>query len=333
MKALIKIFLLIILSIFLIVKNSAAEDSSLGRAEDPLQASSYNPFAELKGQIAAVLVENKKLERAYAEVSQEYFQVKILVDQNKNEIERMYNHSVDTKKQREDKKKAAKSLQVGKDIVADDVLIKQSRVAYLKGQLMDMQEQERLWKLQLSDWEYQKRQFEVDYKYKDFQSQEIQRKQNEESNNLKKELQALLEQEKELNHQIAEIESKKELSPTKIERLGQENKELEEKIQELQRNLAFKEKEILISKDKQVLAVKTAGNDLAQKKKEKVELAEKVDGLQKELNKLNDMVDFSLLRQDRKRQLLKEIVNVDKENQELRTKIEALQGKVKSLKQ
>lgn len=326
-----------ILSIFNLQENLCAEedfagDSNQMQNEIILERSSYGVFKEIKARIAALLVENKKLETEYAAIQKEYAQTKVLVEQHRNEIDMMHQHFLETNRERKDTKKAVKSLRVGQDSMANDILIKQSRIAYLKGELLDMEEKERLWNLQLADLGYQKRQLEMDYKYKNFYSQENQRRQNEELNNLKKELKSLLEQERELKHQISELETKRESYPYKAQRLTEENKEWEDKIKALQKDLDFKMRENATLREKQSFTVKSAEYTRNQKEQEKVELTEEVQNFQKELDNFNQNVDLSLLRQDRKRQLVQEIINIDKENQQLRDKITDLQQKLTSLR-
>jgi len=61
------------------------------------------------------------------------------------------------KRERERKVNALKTFYDDVEKLRNDILIKESKVTYLTGQLIDLEDKQRIWKLRVSDLEFQKK--------------------------------------------------------------------------------------------------------------------------------------------------------------------------------
>ncbi|MDP8212860.1 MAG: hypothetical protein P9X22_06190 [Candidatus Zapsychrus exili] len=211
----------------------------------------------------------------------------------------------------------------------DNILINKSKNIYLKGQLMDADEELRLKKMKLADSEYNLRQEKLDYKIKKHAFNEEQRRKKVDNNKLRKELQGNLNKTIRIEQSLSDIGKRSAYFSESIQRLAEENKRLEDKIGEIEERKDFKSKEVSLLKKKIEFARKSLEVDVLPKEKKIRGLIGNVNKLNKEYNFLNDSLKSSLIMRDEKRDLMKKIIEHDKENQELIDKILLLEEKPK----
>lgn len=213
--------------------------------------------------------------------------------------------------------------------VEDDFLISKTKNESLRGDLMDTNEQQRLWLLQLADLNLEKRELQLKLREKEHLFSKIETAGNEEFDNLKAILQGNLAKEKDIIYLIEKAKEGKVSYSRQIWGIEQENLQLKSNIRELKKELDFKARESNNLEDKKLFAGRSYKNILLKKEREKIELQEKVKNLETVYHSLSTTVRTSLLSSKNKQKMMGEIIRIDKENQALRRKIADLQDKNK----
>jgi len=146
-------------------------------------------------------------------------------------------------------------------------------------------------------------------------------REKEERDRLAQRLEQDLRKKKELeSHIISQQTIAKEASES-IGIITAEIKELEDKLKNLQKEKEYKDKMIVFLKDRRTIVVKEEELALWDDEYKKVVLTEQVKKLNKEHETLNEAIKKSLSVQARRRELLEQIMEIDKKNQQLRREI------------
>lgn len=304
--------------------------TNLRAQETPDQG--FGTLDDLKMRVDRLLEENKKLKAEYQDVYAEHQRLQGLTNQYGSQIEKLRDNSKNMENTRKGQKGKLAYLKEDLEKAQGDILLKETKNALLKGNLLDVDDQQRLLKLQYADLEYQKRELEMELQLKTIDVQDKALAQEKELQALKLQLQDSLGQEAQLAYQLKEIETTTVGAPQKAEQLEKENKELESRVMELERQVEFKTKENSLLKDKELLNTKSLENGLSSREEKKKDLQKKVDALEAKYNKLNQDVETSLTDQNKRKELTQKVIEIDKENQNLRDKIAELTEKIEKLK-
>lgn len=308
------------------VSAQPAEETGVSSVFGP---SHYETLNALKAKIAILLEENRKLQSEYDLLEEQYQQWQQNVDTYRNEVGTLIGESVEKQKRQLARKHSFQVVDDELTKLESDVLLKESKITYLKGQILDMEDKQKIKDLQLADLQYQQRELDMEWKMEQFELEEAIRHQQEEIEELKMQLRRNLEKEKELYHSMSNMQKESKVAPEKIQQLQKENRELEQKIGELETLAGLKKKEIDLFKDKRLLARRTAEHDIWQTEQERLQWEQKVQKLEGNFDALNATIEKTLSDQSRKRTLVEDVLRIDKENQELQSRITELQNRLR----
>lgn len=277
---------------------------------------------QLKTQSILLLQENQRLEQEYQALSKELYGLQVKVGQHQNDLDQITSQTDQLIKDRREKKEAVDSLVTGASSLETQKILLESRRDYLRGQLLDMDGNQRVWALKLADSEQELRQLELSTQMKSLKSNKVE----ESLPTLDEQLQNSLLREKELQGEIEAIEEKIAAVPTDEQQAAFQISELEVRLDELSRERNLLDREYTLVEQKRKLEeLKSGREDLAG---QKYELEETVRQLEDEYDALSSQVKESLVKQQQRKKIINEIIAIDRENQRLREKIAQLQQRV-----
>jgi len=160
---------------------------------------------------------------------------------------------------------------------------------------------------------------------------QIQQRHQKEVDDLRRKIQRNLDEERELLSRIAAIEDGSFYTPRKAEILEEENLEFDHKLGALKKNKEFQGREYNILKKKRLIAIKSKEPLIQKKEKERAELIGQVGVLENRADQLNATLEESLKRKVEKDFLMKDFIELQQENEALRTKVEALKDRFGTL--
>ncbi len=284
---------------------------------------------KIKDKVERLLSENKQLEAQYSVLQKQYNELKNKVDEQLEEVSLLQQYVSNERAKREQKSQSIPSLKMQLQRLQDDMLLHKSSNMYLRAQLLDTEENLRLWELKVSDLKLYRKELQMDLKYKQYKANEKQKEQTVEIDTLKKQLEGLLKKEEDILSSIGDISEKGSNAVERIAALKRENEQMKEKIRNLQHQKDIKLKENSILKDKKILIVRTGEDMLARKQQLKTQYEEIVGHLEEEYSYLSKLMETLVAQQKKRTELMKQIIKIDKENQQLRMKIEKAKQKHK----
>ena len=170
----------------------------------------------------------------------------------------------------------------------------------------------------------QKRSIEQQLDQKKTEFSLMTRKQEEELDNLRVQIEFTTEEEKSLARKMFEMEKDFLLFPKKVQLLKSNNSDISTLVDQLKRQKDFKAKENIFLKKKMDFLVKSKEDMMAHKSREKANLEQLVDELDLKYQTLAKKVKIYKDRREQRRDLLEQIIDLDRENQIIREKIEEL---------
>lgn len=291
----------------------------------------FGALSGIKDRISRLMEDNAGLRAEYTELYNEYQNLQTNSFRHASEIENFKQNSENIQHARRGQKDKLTALEEDAQKVQADILLNETKAAFLKSNLMNMDDKQRLLKLQFADLEYQKRELEMELQLKTIAAQDKAAQYDKELQALKLQLQINLEKEAQLTHAISDFKSTAVAVPERAERLEGENRELEDQIAELERKLDFKLRETDLLKNKRELGVKLMENGTFFKGKRKEDLEQKVAALEAQYNDFSQKMETSLTGQTKRKALMQSVIDIDKENQGLRDKIAELTEKIEKL--
>jgi len=304
-------------------KVSFAEEFFSSSAQVPKQ----NQFDSMKTAISQLIEENKKLEVEYSLIAEEFQNLVDQLMERKQEVEALRQKSGLV--ENESGETAQPVLPPGGD--PNDILVLENRINLLKTRLGNLEEQNHARKMQIESLKYQKGELEIDVKMKNFIQSDNDKRKTNHLEALKADIQEILDQEKVAVNRIAEIEEQKQMYPARIDELQRTNKELQSKILELEKQRDFKKRENANLRDKKLLEELLTERAMSVKQEEKAKLEKTLQDLESEYNKLDQQVSNKLQTNGQNHAMMKSLIQVDKENQDLRDRIVALKEKVRQI--
>ncbi|HLF19012.1 MAG TPA: hypothetical protein VI749_09035 [Candidatus Omnitrophota bacterium] len=329
------LILVIILSFFSI--SSAQEDALEGSTgAEPFGEFSQsledqkNEFDTIKQEIGRLLVDNKKFEAEYQALKQQLDELKGTFETKEKRFEKFVPKNMEEERDQQRRINSLKALYQDVEKLKNEIMMKKSRTTYLTTQLIDLEEKQRLWKMKLTELEITKREIELDIRMKEYEVNEHQRGKDATLNELQDKIQKALDEERELLSRISAIEDGVYYSPAKAVELETQNDELTLRVQSLEKDLEFAHRETEILEKKRLLASKSRGSSILKKQVEKRELEGQVEELRRRMEQLNALMDESIARKAEKEGLLQSFVQMEQDNQKLRTQIEEMESKINS---
>jgi len=315
------ILVLSLLPSFVFAQQSFSDDNNPSKYE----SHGLSSFDQMKERIASSLENNKQLLVERALLEKELAEINLSVRQRREEVGLLNSTARLPTIKKVNPKSFVESSQDALQQMQDELLIKQSHNTLLSGNIIDFEDKKHLYELQLSELKYQKRELNMELKLKESKAFEARQKIIEEMNALKNAIRNNLEKEKDLLHELASIEQNNVLTPDQIAQLKNDNAQLQKTIIDVQRQADFKNRERNLAKDKRLLAIRSTEHVQWAKQEQKADMSDAVNKLQLQYNNLEKRVEMGLAAKQRYEELIKTIIDVDRENEKLRNDISLLE--------
>lgn len=296
----------------------AAEDA------DVLSADWQTTLEQLTAQSKALSAENEKLSSEYEFLQEKVAGLKIDLKKRKAELKQMKSQERNGKQsdgryQGPNSGAFAQMDQLQEEIDALKVTNKD-----LEKELVDIQEKNRLWKIQASTLNNKKRDVKLDANYQEATAGDSDSVVNDAAMDLQARLNKSMQEEKELTASLAKMTTQNKDFPQDQRAMKKKNRDLQNRLKILKRQVAVQEKKnarLQKSAKKKKRAPKGVSVKLLKEKKslelEIAKLTKQLDGVSKTVGESKDVLE-------KKRELMDQIMHLDAENQELHAKINAL---------
>ncbi len=324
MKKIIFLYLLITSSIF--VSCVFADDSEIDGAP------AYNGFSQMRGKISNLMSQNKQLETEYALLSQEAQSLQEAIAASESRLKDLgYEmESYNSRQQQiQDKTTDAQDHVLS---LQNEIMLQQGKTVYLKKQSFDLEEKISSLQNEIDGYNGQAKSLNSKIAQQQQHISESLQAQSKEIDALKAKQKSLEDQYKLSLQGITKLNDDGQENNAKIDELIKGNNELDLAIEKTKADLDIKQKESDILRQKRTLATRSLQVELQDKRDEKAALADEVSALEEKYKNLDQNVNQSLSWQTNKKDMVENIIRLDKENQGLREKITTLQGEIDSLK-
>lgn len=292
---------------------------------------SFNTIDQIKAEISALLAEHGKLDQEYEVLSKQAYGLQETIKEQKGKLIKIKKDKYLFQKEHKDKKYNIKAVYNDISSLETEVMIRQSKNTYLSGNLIDIDGQLRVLKLKIDELQYQKRELQMNVKLKQVHIEEKESKQNKTLKTIENEHIKSLEKEKALNAELAELQQQYYALPDKIAIVQDEITGIEREIDDLNKQKLFRIKENQHIQRKKELKDKMIDVMLSDKKKKKDNLQVKVDKLQEEYDIFDQKIKKFIASKERRHEVMKSLINIDRENISLRLKIDKLKEKIVEL--
>ncbi|MCA9400177.1 MAG: hypothetical protein KC713_01020 [Candidatus Omnitrophica bacterium] len=292
------------------------------------QNSSLNAIDSIKNEIQSLIIRNKSLKAEQEKLLREMQSLEETVETKNKTVKRLKSEAQKASDIYARHKEVLEYPIEDPDQLKSEILLQESKNKFLMGQLMDVQDQQKVRKLKLADLQFEKRSLLLELKEKEFHYEEQSRKYEMEIARLQDELEFHLSQEQEIQMMLQQLQAERETFPHLIQRLKQENEDLEHKINHLNRRIEFTKRENTHLKNKRALFTKVNEGDLISSKNTLETLQEEVSQLRMAYDTLSDKAQSRLSARKEKTEILKQIVDLDKENQVLREQIATIKEQI-----
>lgn len=318
------VYIFVTLILFVGVDPSLAQSNGEPDIWMQPRQSRYDTMLEVKEEISRLIVENKELEDRYSQLKEQWAAMQ-QQGQLPGQVMRLPAQNL-TPKQPVRKVTIMPNAvrHAGASIEAQPMAN-----TFVKGELMDYDESLGLLELRLADLRYQRRELELELKLQQVAQQDKVRSHQLKESRLQNELQSGLLEERRLMQMIQRREKEAAEAPMNIPQLKKENQILALEIPALQQKIEVKKREIGLLQSQMDLKEKASSPVLSSIEKEKAILEAYVTQLSGQYESLSATVSTSLRRQERKEQLIRDIIDFDKENQKLQRQIEELTDKIR----
>ena len=275
----------------------------------------------IKREISVLLAENTKLSSEYNSLRREFYDIKAQAENVVFGIKAMEEKSLRSVGMKDKRSKGLKEMRGNLKKLKDDALISKSRISYLKGKFLDREEKMNLWNLKFKELDFKKRELEMELEMRSALHESEVLKEKEKLDRLTQALEQNLRKKQELKSHIIFQQTKGKEAAESIGRISMEIKFAEGKVKLLQKEKEYNAKMLVFLKDKRTIVVKEQELALWDDEYNKVFLKEEVKKLKQEQEEFTKSMQAALSRQTRKRELLDQVMGVDKKNQQLRRQI------------
>ncbi len=294
------------------------------------QDSPVTPFDQVKQDIAGLLSENSRLEEEYKELKSRVLESQTNINDYKIE-NRALEQEIEQARNLTDKQRYTRdSLTQRIELLKKEIAGNEEKSGALETDLGSYDEKLKTWQAKIADLDNQKNLLTTQLQEEEAQRRRILSGEAEEIKALKEQLSAIQGGENNVLQAIEASRQENQKAMEEIEVLKNENKNFEDQIVQLQRDKEIKARENA-ELQKQAESVKM-GPDYAGKLQEKKVVEARVKNLEGELENVRRSLESSVGLQSQKRELVDQIMTVDKENQELRNKVSELKAAIDAVK-
>jgi len=309
-------YLFVILFILLGTRGVCAESVSLKK---------------IKSKMGNLALENYELKKDHESVARQLAALQEELNRKRKEVEVM----VDRKMKKEQvfikEKSTLKRFYKNMDVVQSDILIKKSKILFLKKKILEIEKDGDLFNLQLFDLKYQKKELQKKINADNSFSRNNIEHLTDKIIGLKLRIDEYSEKQKNLSQLIIEIEEKKMNSGVALREMKSQNERIKSQIQEIITKRELQDRINSNLKDKFSLRKKSMAEELNEKRKEYKMLSETVSREEEELSILKRKMKAALKWKKKKIKYKQEMVEIDRVNAEIRNKIAATKKTMENL--
>lgn len=277
----------------------------------------YADIIEIKNHIDDLMGENAQLKAQNDKLGEEMEALKARVVRSKKSLNEMQQNSLAEQQKYRMSQETVKVFDGDSGKLENEILILKGKIAQLKGKIIDQDKKNELWKLKLTETEYELRRLNLEKEKKQSLQDENLVKLRETEGQLKNEIAQAGRAREELTNEIEKLKKESREYPDLMIDLQKKNLSMQREIDKLSSRNKIKIKETDILNDKKLLTEMQFRNEYEEFKVERENLKEEVEQLESEYSNLNKMVDASLSKKSEKRVLMQSIISLDKENQGL----------------
>lgn len=194
------------------------------------QSGKNNIFGPIKAQMLSVAEKNAVLAKQNQTLRVRLIGLQLEVERHEKVIRDLDPGFINKERRsREEDRASSVELMSGEEL-ENSALIKEAQDLFLSGQYMDLDEEQRLWELQLYDLQYQKQELEIDLQDRQALRQKIEGQRRRELQIVEGEVQESAREEKNIHRKVAEAKKKVMAYPQNIDLLKMENETLRKRI-------------------------------------------------------------------------------------------------------
>ncbi len=278
----------------------------------------------IRADVDRIIEENNTLQAEYNALKEKIFDIQSSINTYKLENQKLEQDINRVKKMAGQEQLTREAINQRVERLNQEAEASKGKMDELKKKLMNYEETLRLWTLQINDLQLEKEQLALELEAQERLKQQIESGEAEELKKIETEASAVQQQAQELEGSAEGFAAANQQSREELERLKQENRTLEEKIAGLERQKKEKIREA--EEWRRKLEKEAPSAEYGQKLKEKRVLESEISKLESQLDSVRKSVEQSAQAQSKRRALLDQIMNLDKENRELRQKISELKA-------
>lgn len=286
----------------------------------------------VQAETKVLLEENEKLSAEYTGLQEKLSGTQAALNKLREEVARQEAENNRLSQKQQAQIQGASSSQENVRKLQKEIAEFEIQNAQLKKQLEALEEKNRIWETQNSNLQVQKREVLLDMKLQEFAQEDSGVQEDAELRALTKQLSDAQAKEKALNKTIQDLSAQSSGVPEEVEKLKAENKDLADQVLRLDAERQQKEKESKrLDQETRSLASlsQQVPPDLAKKKKM---LTEQVVKLENQLESIRATVTQAKATLAKKHQLMDEIMRLDSENQDIRSRIDDLMKQIDQIK-
>ncbi|OGX27363.1 MAG: hypothetical protein A2787_07690 [Omnitrophica WOR_2 bacterium RIFCSPHIGHO2_01_FULL_48_9] len=290
-------------------------------------------LGQIKADISRLLEENNKLQAQYETLKTQILGIQTDINARKMENQRIEAEARQTQRFIEQEKNQQGISQKKIERLKQEIAGNDGKTASLRKELVGYDDKIRLWKLKISDLELQKNDLNLELKKQETLRQDIQGGETEEIKKLKEQISTLEGEEGQVTTSLVQVKGEHQQFFDQINNLKEENKKLAAQIAEVQGQKEAKMQSNAQLRQEQGEAQSKVRNEYLAKLQQKNDLEARIKQLENQVDSVRRSVELSSTLQEQKRILVDQIMNLDKENRNLRDKVAELRANLATLKQ
>jgi hypothetical protein len=295
------------------------------------ESESYVAFQTIQKEIATLAHENQLLKKQYEILNKEREQ---LLAEHKMESQEAERINALTQRRVEGQMQGQSSvgaLEREVERIRGDMMLKETRLSYLSGEMLGMEERQKLWKLKIADLQYEKEQLEMELKRKELLTSEKKHKQEIALLDLKQTLMGKIQEEEAIRAQMKILHEHGGDPMGYVRQLRKKNESLRRELEQRRKDRAKRGQGLSQLDEETPLLQSVATDNRVLTPEDLARLEIEVAALEKEYTTLSEGIEASLSEQAQRKKMLVQVIAIDKQNQDLRQKITQLTEQVNIL--
>lgn len=300
-------------------QNYAVSDGYVSDNRAPVS----DTFTAIKKDIARLLKENKRLENQFRKVQEQTDRARAAFNQKRKEADQLREQSHLALRERKNQEQTLKDTYGNLESLKNDILLKRSRISYLQGQILMLEEKQNLRETQLKDLKNQAAQAQVLSEKGKFNIEERINQQKLEVAALQKDIDRLNRIRDKYYEQYRLLQNP-ESTKAALDVIKTENDILRQQIAiiEKEKDLLYREHDNLQKQKKLRSRLSPQKSPYSQDYYKKLE--RDVKRMEEKYKNLNATLEGQFDRAEQYRQLNQEFVEASRKNHELRIKLRRL---------